>query len=155
MISDKIITSPEGFILKPFWYYLISFTWGLSVTLVGYVIAGFLLLCGYEAKKNIYGWYFEIGSNWGGADFGMICLVNKNPSRHLLNHEFGHSIQNCIFGPLTWFFVMIPSVIRYWLRIFWEKNIEDVKLPPYDYAWFEQQASMFGDRYYARVCGED
>ena len=74
------------------------------------------MCCGYRPKRNIYGWYIEIGGNFGGADLGPFCIVSTNPSRHLLNHEFGHAIQNCYFGPLFPFIVAIPSAIRYWYR---------------------------------------
>lgn len=73
---------------------------------------------------------------------GPCAVVCKNPSSHLLEHEFGHSIQNCFLGPLFLAYVMIPSVIRFWYR-----ELNHVTEPSYDYAWFEQQATMFGERY--------
>lgn len=133
----------NGFILSKTWYYILSCTWGILMTLAGALVAGILLVAGYEPHKNIYGWYFECGEGWGGFNAGPISIVSKNPHKHTLQHEFGHSIQNCIFGPLILPYVVIPSVCRYWYR-----TIKNITSPPYDYAWFEGQATMFGERYY-------
>lgn len=133
----------KGFILPKTWYYIISFTWGFALTLIGCIITGVLMLMGYKPQKNMYGWYIEFGEGWGGFNAGPCSIVSKNPSKHILQHEFGHSIQNCIFGPLTIFYTVIPSVLRYWYR-----EIKQVYSPDYDYAWFEGQATMFGERYF-------
>lgn len=139
----------NGFKLSKTWYYIISFTWGLPMTLLGVVAAIPLLILGYKPKKNLYGWYFEVGNDWGGISFGCISVVAKNPSYHLLQHEFGHSIQNCIFGIFFIPFVAIPSMIRYWHRRYLVavKKMSYLDLPYYDYAWYEGQATMFGERY--------
>lgn len=136
----------KGFILPKTWYYIISFTQGILLTLAGCIVTGVLMLMGYKPQKNMYGWYIEFGENWGGFNAGPCSIVSKNPSRHILQHEFGHSIQNCIFGPFIIPFVVIPSVCRYWYR-----EIKKVYEPPYDYAWFEGLATLFGERYYSAL----
>ena len=133
----------KGFILPKTWYWVISLTWGLPLNLMGFAAAACLMLVGYRPQKNIYGYYFIVGKNWGGFNMGVISIVSEHPSTHTLHHEFGHSIQTCIFGPFIFFFIAIPSVIRYWYRRF-NPNKQH---PPYDYAWFEWLATMFGDRY--------
>lgn len=137
------------FKLSKTWYYIISFTWGLPMTLVGVVVAIVLLLTGYKPKKNIYGYYFEIGEDWGGVSFSFVSVVAKNPSGHILQHEFGHSIQNCIFGIFFIPLVAIPSAIRYWYRRYLNeiRKVPYLDLPPYDSIWFEGQATMFGEKY--------
>lgn len=136
----------NGFILSKRQYYILSLTWGLPLTLMGLVCGLCLLVAGKTSKKHLYGYYFIVGKNWGGANLGIITIVCKDSSTELRNHEFGHSIQNCIFGPFTIFFVSLPSCIRYWIR-----SISNKELPPYDYAWFEGMATMFGERYSARI----
>ena len=136
----------KGFILSKTWYYILSCTWGILMTLAGAFAAGILLIAGYQPHKNLYGWYFEVGEGWGGFNAGPVSIVSKSPSKHTLQHEFGHSIQNCIFGPLILPYVVIPSVCRYWYR-----RIKNITSPPYDYAWFEGQATMFGERYYSAL----
>ncbi len=82
----------------PKWmFYLLSFTWGIIMTTIGCLASLVLLIAGRKPKCNQYGWYFEIGTNWGGCELGCMCIVNRNPSQHTLNHEFGHALQNCYF----------------------------------------------------------
>lgn len=128
-------------------FYILSWTWGIIMTLIGSVVALILILIGYKPIKNIYGWYFEIGNYWGGVDLGYISIIQKNSSQYLKHHEFGHAVQNCIFGPLFPFMIAIPSAIRYWYRTIREKLGKD---NPTDYyaIWFEKQASTYGELYY-------
>lgn len=132
----------KGFRLNKTWYYIFSCTWGIITTTIGLIVSCIMLLTGHRPRKNIYGWYFTTKQNLGGFSMGPCAIVCENPSNHLLEHEFGHSIQNCFLGPLFIFYVMIPSVIRFWYR-----ELNNVTEPSYDYAWFEQQATMFGERY--------
>lgn len=131
-------------------FWVLSLTWGLPMTLIGLITTIVLICCGYKPKRNMYGWYTEVGEDWGGADLGPFCVVNKYPSRHILNHEFGHAIQNCYLGPLFPFMVAIPSAIRYWYRElivrFGKKKYYE--LPPYDSIWFEGLATGIGDKYW-------
>lgn len=128
-------------------FYILSWTWGIIMTLIGSAVALVLILMGYKPIKNIYGWYFEIGNYWGGVDLGYISIIQKNSSQYLKNHEFGHAIQNCVFGPLFPFMIAIPSAIRYWYRTIRENIGKD---NPTDYyaIWFEKQASTYGELYY-------
>ena len=128
-------------------FYILSWTWGIIMTLIGNVIALIMILAGYKPIKNIYGWYFEVGNNWGGVDLGYISIIQKNSSQYLKNHEFGHAVQNCIFGPFFPFIVAIPSAIRYWYRTIRE-NMGKNNVTDYYDIWFEKQASDYGIMYY-------
>ena len=130
-------------IRNKFLFYLISFTWGLPLTLVGCLIAIVLLATGHKPRKWGYCYYFEIGEGWGGLEFGPIFLANKNASKNIKNHELGHAIQGCWFGPLMPFIVCIPSAIRYWYRIIRKKIGRPCKTNYYS-IWFEAQASILG-----------
>lgn len=122
-----------------FWYYLISFTWGALMSIPGFF--GFLLMqvLGHEPMPYSNGYYFLLPGNFGGISLGPYAFVSE---KNLLPHEYGHSIQNCIFGPFFLMFVGIPSFVRYWYR-----TIKKITQPDYYYIWFEAQASMFGERY--------
>lgn len=122
-------------------YWLLSLTWGLPLTLIGAIAFGVLSFCGYNVQQNGWGWCIKIGKKWGGFSMGPFALLCKNHVAELPAHEFGHSIQNCIFGPFTLFFITIPSIIRYWL---WKIGLVH---HDYYYIWFEQQANIFGERY--------
>lgn len=128
--------------MNKFAFYLLSFTWGLPLTLVGLIVALVMLCAGYKPHKWGYCYYFEVGENWGGLEFGMIFLVNKNPSVHIKNHEFGHGIQNCYWGILMPF-ICIVSAIRYWYRAIRIKLGKKNKTK-YDDFWIEGQATKLG-----------
>jgi len=131
-------------------YFLLSFTWGLPMTLIGCIAAVAMIITGHKPKR--FGWaiYFEIGKGWGGVNLGPVFICNRDSSDNLKAHEFGHSIQNCYFGPLMIFIVAIPSATRYWIRE-WKKSRGVKNLPPYDSIWFEGQATELGERFIARI----
>lgn len=129
-------------------YKILSWTWGLPLTLVGYVIIGVLILAGYTPRKWGGCYYFVIGENWGGFCLGSAIVVSScNYRESVLNHEFGHSIQNCYFGFLCPFIVSIPSFIRCCYRevVVWLKLKKYSELPDYYSIWFEKQASELGE----------
>jgi hypothetical protein len=107
------------------------------------------MLCGYKPYKNQYGYTIEIGKSWGGAEIGPYCLVNKNPNQHILDHEFGHGLQNCYFGPFM-MFISLASAIRYWYReyLIKVKKKKYSEIPDYDDIWFEGTATYLGKHYH-------
>ena len=133
--------------MKKSLFYVLSFTWGIVLTLIGLIVAGVLLCMGKKPKKWGWCYYFEIGEGWGGLELGIIFLTSKNPSTHTKCHEFGHAIQNCYFGILMPFLVCIPSAIRYWYRrIRRSKGLKNKTA--YDEIWFEGQATRLGYKYW-------
>lgn len=103
-------------IFKTVIFWVLSCTWGILMTLFGLIVALGLLIACKKPHKFGYGFYFEVGHNWGGLEMGPVFLVQKNSTLSLKQHEAGHGIQNIWFGPLTPFLISIPSAIRYWLR---------------------------------------
>lgn len=132
----------NGFLLSKTWFYILSFTWGIMMTALGMILSLVMLCTGHRPHKNAYGWYFVTKQNLGGFNAGPCSIVCENPSAHMLQHEFGHSIQNCIFGPFIIPFIVLPSVCRFWYR-----EIKHTSSPAYDYAWYEGLATLFGERY--------
>jgi hypothetical protein len=141
-------------VLKGIGYWLISFTWGILISLVGLIVCLILIITGHKPKRFHYNIYFEVGSNWGGLELGPFFIVNKNPTLHIRQHEAGHGIQNLMFGPIFPFIVSIPSGIRYWYRN-WYKKYKYYKtgkqLPSYDSIWFEGMATKLGEKYFKQV----
>lgn len=126
-------------------FYLLSFTWGLPMTLLGCIVALVLVVTGHKPKRWGYCWYFEVGENWGGVELGVFFVTDKTPTEHTKNHEHGHGIQNCYFGFLMPVIVCIPSAIRYWYREYARYTQPYKQLPPYDSIWFEGQATRLGN----------
>lgn len=127
-----------------FLYYFLNLTWGLPMTFIGILAAIVMLIFGKTPEKHGGCWYFTTDKISGGVDLGLIFIVDEKTTEYVMNHEFGHSIQNAIFGPFMLFAVAIPSFTRYWYREF-KYNRKNI-VPPTDYydIWFERQASSLG-----------
>lgn len=129
-------------------FYILSFTWGLPMTLMGLFGGLFLMAKGIKPKRFNNNIYFEVGSHWGGLEAGMFFFTDTTPSLHTKQHEAGHGIQNIIFGFFMPFVVSIPSAIRYWYRIYMRTNHPEVTLSSYDSIWFEGWATRLGEKYF-------
>lgn len=140
--------------MKKFLYWLVQLTWGGLLTIPGLLITGFcILFLKGTPHKNGYSYIVEIGGNWGGLEIGAVALCGRysenDPAwyEHTRRHEFGHSIQQLIFGPFQMFIVGIPSACRYWYR----RLTPNKSHRPYDYAIFEYTASKWGYTWVNRI----
>ena len=140
---------------KIFMFYFLSFTWGLPFTLVGLIVAFVLRLLGYRSKKFILVRFFEIGKSWGGLNLGLFFITSQNSTFSLRCHEFGHAIQNYMFGPLTPFIICIPSAIRYWYRELHYYRRGKKPKTDYDDIWFEGQATRLGMSIACKILKEE
>lgn len=140
---------------KIFMFYFLSFTWGLPFTLFGLIAAFILRLLGHRSEKFALVRFFEIGKSWGGLELGLFFVTSQNSTFRLRCHEFGHAIQNCMFGPLMPFIICIPSAIRYWHReLRYYKRGKEPKTD-YDDIWFEGQATRLGMRFACKMLKEE
>ena len=140
---------------KIFMLYFLSFTWGLPFTLVGLIVALVFRMFGHRSKKFALVRFFEIGKNCGGFNLGLFFVTSQNSTFKLRCHEFGHAIQNCMFGPLTPFIICIPSVIRYWYReLHYYRRGKEPKTD-YDDIWFEGQATRLGMSIACKILKEE
>lgn len=98
-------------------FWALSCTWGAIMTTAGLFVSLAMLVSGHKPHAFGYGFYFEIGENWGGVELGPIFLTNKNPTLAIKQHEAGHGLQNIWWGPLMPFVISIPSAVRYWFRV--------------------------------------
>jgi hypothetical protein len=130
-------------------YYALSFTWGIIMTTIGFLVAGALRLAGKKPTKEGPCWCFVVGKNWGGVSLGPVMLMSpaNYAAGRTVKHEFGHSLQNCIWGPLFPFVIALPSAGR-WnkFRVLRKKGIKPTE--EYDDAWFEGQATEWGNKYF-------
>lgn len=135
------------FLIKHRWfYYFFACTWGSIMTILGLIISGILLVAKLFIKNitfKPYYWIYGISVGpdlWGGCEMGL-CFLRDQKSRSSVDaHEFGHTFQNCLLGPLFPFIVAIPSASRWWAR---ELN-KNKKFAPYDSVWFEDAATQCG-----------
>ena len=121
-------------------YYWIQFTWGLPLNLVGMLVYFVLVRClkckTYKHRKMIC---IVIPISFGGLNLGMFAIHGEG-DEEVVTHEYGHSIQNLLWGWLMPFVITIPSAIRYWNRTLSKTT---PKTGYYD-IWFEKQATDFG-----------
>ena len=140
--------------LKVIGFWFVSLTWGALMTLVGFIVTGFcVLFLKGKVHKNGCSYIVEIGGNWGGLELGAVALCggytttcpDEDWFQHTRRHEFGHALQNLIFGPFMLFVVGIPSAIRYHYQNWRTKKGLDNK--PYDSIWFEGTATRWGTKF--------
>lgn len=123
-------------------YYIFNFTWGLPMVIIGCIVSAALIVAGYKPTKSGGGWKFEVGDYWGGVSLGLCSIVDKESQWHTRAHEYGHSLQNAIWGFFFPFIIGIPSAIRYW--IFEYRLKHNKPNPDYNAIWFERQATEWG-----------
>ena len=123
-------------------YYLLSFTWGLPVTLGGCVVALALVVTGHRPRRYGWDWCFDLEVDWG-LDMGLFFIADSGGSRRLHDHEHGHTLQNIRLGPFMPFVVCLPSTVRFWHRHLAEKRGKYPKTH-YDSVWFEGSATLSG-----------
>ena len=138
-------------ITHPVLFYVLNFTWGLLLNLGGLLAALVMLVSGHKPHRWGPCFYFEAGENWGGCEWGIFFITNKNPSIRIRNHEMGHAMQNCYLGPIMPFLICFPSTIRYWTRRVEEDVMKKELKTSYDSIWFEGQATRLGYAYWEEL----
>lgn len=137
------------FLVKHRWfYYLLSCTWGILLTALGWILTlifAIIKLFNSNITFEKYYWIYCVKvppKLWGGFETGLMFLRDLNSTKEIDEHEFGHTFQNALLGPLFPILVGIPSAIRYWYQ-----NIREAKgksNKPYDSIWFEDAATQCG-----------
>ncbi len=102
--------------IKAFFFYLVQFTWGFLQNFIGALL---LLRFRNEKRTKFFGSVIVLvdskKNNWGGISFGCFIFVNAKKEKDTLAatsvHEYGHTIQSLILGPLYLFAVGIPSFV--------------------------------------------
>ena len=125
-------------------YYLLQFTWGILGTILGYIILLILLPFGKVYTFN-HTLVLKLNKNtsWG-FSVGTVAVAGNNANISLIYHEYGHTLQNAILGPLAFVLVIFPSFIRYQYREihYYKKGLKPAK--KYDDIWFEFNATHAG-----------
>ena len=84
----------------------LQFTWGILQTLLGAAV--FLLY----RKKEHFRYRGSLVTRWGRDDslsLGFFLFLGEGAGERVLRHEYGHSLQSAILGPLYLLLVGIPS----------------------------------------------
>ncbi len=108
--------------LKDFFFYLIQWTWGLPVNIVGgiaYLICTKILK--HPHTKFGYANIVYLPWNAGGLSMGLFIFMRENHEKkewtyNTRIHEYGHTWQCLLLGPLYYIIIALPSVI--WCNFF-------------------------------------
>ena len=111
----SIATAGAGRIL----FYLVQWTWGLPVNLIGAIVYAFVCKkCRHERYKNAFISY--VPWKFGGLSMGLFIFMADNKPEGWTNntriHEYGHTIQCLLLGPLYWIVIGLPSAV--WCNFF-------------------------------------
>lgn len=135
--------------MNDFLFYLIQWTWGLTVNLAGGLA---FLICtkmlGYRYQRFGYAYIVYVPWKGGGLSLGLFIFMkdqhkNKKWTYNTRIHEYGHTWQCLLLGPLYWIVVALPSVI--WCNCFAKyrekNNVSYYKL------YCESWANAWGEKF--------
>lgn len=131
-----------------FLFYLDQFTWGLSVNLIGAIVFLIFKLQGCRSEKfcNAFIVYID-NKNFGGLSLGLFIFMNgkdQQPWKHDTRiHEYGHTIQCLLLGPLYWIVIALPSAV--WCNFF--ANYRKKNNVSYYWLYCESWANVWGQKW--------
>lgn len=100
--------NPWGILLRVLFAFL-QLTWGFPQTLAGAVL--FL-----KYRKNTHKW-FQLACHTGwdrkeyGLSLGLFLFTGQDAPDSFIAHEYGHSVQSLLLGPLYLPVIGLPSLI--------------------------------------------
>ena len=120
-------------------FWMLSCTWGIIMTMIGAIGAAVFLIMGHRPARVGYSYMFVIGQGWGAVSIGPFLWMSEGMAKQteMRLHETGHSIQNCLWGVLFRFIVIIPSLLSAAVSSYAEHQSR----------WFERQATELGYKY--------
>ena len=135
--------------LKDFLFMFVQWTWALPVNLVGwiaYIICTKIL--GYRWQHFGYAKIVYVPWKGGGLSLGLFIFMKDNHSKKTWTyntriHEYGHTWQCLLLGPLYWIVIAIPSFI--WCNCF--AGYRKKNNVPYSALYCEAWANAWGQKF--------
>ena len=129
-------------------FYVLQFTWGLSVNLAGLLV---FLFCRTRSRQErfVNSVVCYLPGNRGGMSLGIFLFISlQNPEEDcaLCVHEYGHTIQCLFLGPLYWVLVAVPSFL--WFHLC--SGLRAARRIPYDALYCERWADQWGKKWSGR-----
>lgn len=126
-------------------FYLLQFTWGLSVNLAGLLV---FLCCRGHARCERFrrSIVTRLPGNHGGLSLGIFIFLSAeftDDQLSLCAHEYGHTIQCLFLGPLYWPVIAVPSAV--WCHCF--AGYRKKHGVSYDALYCERWATAWGKRW--------
>lgn len=100
--------------LKKFLFYFVQWTWGLPVNLVGGTVYLICKAMGRRHQRFGYAYITYLPWNQGGLSLGLFIFMkdqhkSKTWTYNTRIHEYGHTWQCLLLGPLYYIVVAAPS----------------------------------------------
>ena len=92
-------------------YYLVQLTWGSIQNALGLFLMLFLFIIDPRRERGFF--FGSFVCRWklrSSMSLGIFIFLGEN-NRHVLVHEYGHSIQSCILGPFYLPLIGLPSAL--------------------------------------------
>ncbi len=137
-------------------YWLWQWTWGIVQNIAGFVLFLRHLDC---PRYNYHGAEVVVWHSKSSVTLGMFVFLTDDPAcfypglrsrysedeigRMILVHEYGHTIQSLIFGPLYLFVVGVPSTLWSFLPYYAKKRVRE-GLSYFDF-FCERNANALGE----------
>ena len=124
-------------------FFILQFTWGLPVNLVGLCV----FLCCWRCRRAIFhnSVVTFLPGNRGGLSMGIFIFISSQSadSSRLCTHEYGRTVQCLFLGPLYWLVVAIPSAVWYHFFV----RFREKRHIPYDSLYCERWATAWGKKW--------
>ena len=133
--------------MKKLLFWIWQWTWGFPQTLLGAVI---FLMNRHRPRFEYHGCIVTRWKNSGSLGVGMFLFLGCD-NRQVLVHEFGHSVQSMILGPLFLPVMGIPSFL--WCNLPWTKKLRREKGVSYYRFYPESTANYLGTMVTGEECG--
>ncbi|MBQ6165425.1 MAG: hypothetical protein IK118_00305 [Clostridia bacterium] len=113
--------------MKKFLYYLLQWTWQLPLNIISGTIYLICKAMGKKQERFFNAFITYLDWNQGGISLGQFIFMknnhpNKNWTYNTRIHEYGHTFQAILLGPLYLIVIGIPSAA--WCHFFngWRKK---------------------------------
>lgn len=107
--------------MKKILFYIVQWTWGLPVNIIGLIVFLICKIAGFKQKKFKNAYITYVNWNQGGLSLGLfIFMKDEHESKvwtyntHI--HEYGHTYQCLLLGVFYWIIIALPSAI--WCNFF-------------------------------------
>ena len=128
--------------MKQFWYTVLQILWGFPQTLLGFAV---FLRLRRMPHYRYHGAVVTEWKKWTGLSLGLFVFVPEgNAGKDFLVHEYGHTIQSLVLGPLYLVGIGLPSVVWCNLRCF--INLRKKKNISYQKLYAERWANHLGEK---------
>ena len=130
-------------------FYAVQWTWGLPVNIVGgLMFLYFTKIKGYRWQHFGYSKIVYMPWNGGGLSMGLFIFIKDNhkDKKWTYNcriHEYGHTWQCLLLGPLYYFVIALPSII--WCNCF--AGYRKKNNVPYSAVYCEKWADLWGQKF--------